>query len=204
MDKSVFPLFSTLIYVSHVGNTDDIFNYIRNQKFYSQQQISGNVSSSSGQSDDLNLLDKFPHQKKKFLQEFYTFKDEVLKYKTTNFEITTSWSTKTEMGEQGTPHNHSNNYYSGVYYFGECDPGTADLEFTGLFHTPTDFCFEAEEYNIYNSSSWNITPQKDMLILFPAYLVHRIGLHQSNNPRYSLAFNIMPTRPYGTRDNMVR
>jgi uncharacterized protein (TIGR02466 family) len=201
--KSFFPLFSSVIYVSEIEEPTDLFEYIKNQEFYAQNSITKNKSSAL-QSSDLNLLDKFPHVKKKFLNEFYLFKNNVLHYKNTDFEITTSWSTKTTKGTHGSPHKHSNNFYSGVYYFGDCDDKTAPLEFTGLFHTPTDFCFEATEYNVYNSSEWSINPQKNMLVLFPAYLVHNIGMHLSDNPRYSLAFNVMPSKPYGTRDNMVR
>jgi len=201
--SSHFQLFSSVISVSFVDGTEKLFDYVVNQEFYTQNKVTGNVLSSSKQSNDLQLLDKFLDIKYKFLEQFYDFKNNVLKYQTTDFKITTSWATKTEKGNQGTPHKHSNNYYSGVYYFGDTDENTAPIEFTGLFHTPTDFCFEATEYNVYNSHTWSITPEKNMLIFFPAYLIHRIGYHNSDNPRYSVAFNVMPKRPYGSRDNKI-
>ena len=202
--SSFFPLFSSIINVSHLDDMPELFDYVENQSFDFQGNVTNNISSSSLQSDDLYLLDKFPQYKEVFLNEFIDFKNKVLRYTNTDFRITTSWSTKSVKGSQGSLHKHSNNYYSGVFYFGEVDELTAPIEFTGLFNSPTDFCFEAEEYNIYNSSSWTITPEKNMLIFFPAYLIHRIGLHMSDNPRYSIAFNVMPKTPYGSRDNQVR
>ena len=45
-----------------------------------------------------------------------------------------------------------------------------------------------------------ITPHKNGLVLFPSYLKHKILKHDSDIPRYSLAFNIVPVGHYGTGD----
>jgi hypothetical protein len=63
---------------------------------------------------------------------------------------------------------------------------------------------EPSEYNLYNSSSWEITPKKNLMIIFPSYLFHKVNTHISNENRYSLAFNLFPKGNIGKNDSSLR
>ncbi len=53
------------------------------------------------------------------------------------------------------------------------------------------------------ADQWEIPPEHKKLILFPSYLVHKIGKQKADKPRYSLAFNIVPIAPYGVADSQA-
>mgnify|MGYP003347532921 CR=1 FL=1 len=147
---------------------------------------------SINQSKALNLLKKF-----------YEYKNEVLKYTTTDFVITTSWFTKIEPMQMTQIHSHTNSLYSGVLYIDEYDDKSSSI----VFHTNIQkqiLLNPPDEWNILNCDSWNIKPKNNMLLFFPSYLLHSITTNNSNNTRYSLAFNIHPIGLYGGDDSSIK
>ena len=121
-----------------------------------------------------------------------------------NFEITTSWLTKCEKGEESTLHLHGNSFWSGIYYYGENYCESSPIEFENpLVNHIRDYGFYVipEKATQYNKLVERVLPTKNMLIMFPSYLKHRIGTHTSDISRYSLAFNIVPIGHYGGGDS---
>ena len=47
-------------------------------------------------------------------------------------------------------------------------------------------------YNKYSNTEWVVKPNKDILLIFPSNLQHKINLNTSDRTRYSLSFNILP------------
>ena len=72
-----------------------------------------------------------------------------------------------------------------------------------MIHHIRDYGFSIypEVATPYNKIEEKIMPNKNMLVLFPSYLKHKILTHESNIPRYSLAFNIVPVGHYGVGDS---
>lgn len=134
--------------------------------------------------------------KSKVMDLFEDFNKQILKYNA-KFQITTSWFTNSEQGKYGQYHSHSNSMFSGVFYFSE---NPSSIRFTN-FNKGTSFGLIATEYNVYNSSSWEVKPSKGTILLFPSELHHYVEL--SNNIRKSLAFNIVPVGKYGASDSKV-
>ncbi len=165
---------------------------IPNQKFV---RVKNQVQ---GQYTTLNqrILKDYPRVEKIFLE---AFKKVPLEYKN-DFRITTSWCTKMEKGLYSQYHNHKNTYWSGVFYPEESD---GKIEFKNPCMNLTSFFIVPEEFNAYNSSSLNVTPEKNMIVFFPSYLEHRVCAHTSEEPRYSLAFNIIPIGNYGEGDSSI-
>ena len=140
--------------------------------------------------NDLSFL------KSKVMDLFEDFNKQILKYNA-KFQITTSWFTNSEQGKYGQYHSHSNSMFSGVFYFTE---NPSSIRFAN-FNRGTSFGLTATEYNVYNSSSWEVKPSKGTILLFPSELHHYVEL--SNNIRKSLAFNVVPTGKYGASDSKV-
>jgi len=88
-----------------------------------------------------------------------------------------------------------------VYYFDEYDNDSSALEFENPLTAYPDFQLIPTEFNIMNSNSWKIWPEKNLLVLFPSYLRHGVLKNKSNETRYSLAFNIVPVGKYGEGDS---
>lgn len=82
-------------------------------------------------------------------------------------------------------HNHRQADLSAVYYI-DVEDDTGGLQFIdprgGLGWMPTD---QSKQFNVFN-----ITPENGDLIVFPGWILHSIGMNQSNKPRISLAMDI--------------
>ena len=110
--------------------------------------------------------------------------------------------TKIETGGECQPHCHKNSFYSGVYYFDEYEQNKGgQIEFqTPLMNLP-DFYLIPKEWNFLNTHVIEITPVKNLLVLFPSYLYHRVLMYHGKSIRRSLSFNIVPTGSYGNGDS---
>ena len=186
------PLFaSPLMHMKVKENTDQL------QKSYEYKKTDTYFKNSM--SEDVRILKKFPRIEKIFLKYFDKIAKEVFLYDET-FRITTSWIAKTE-DSQSEMHNHKNSFYSGVYYFDDYTEDSGSLQFKNPLFSHSDFYLTPREWNIMNSNSWNVSPEKNLLIFFPSYLEHRII--NNRGKRKSLAFNIVPIGEYGTGDSSI-
>ena len=200
-NKQIYSFFGTPIaFVRIEENTDilqlsdgdfkSIYHHIKTSKF---SKISKNM----------RILESYPEIKKILLDHFILFSDEVLGLNC-DFEIITSWLTKCEKEESCPFHLHGNSFWSGIYYYGETYCESSLLEFENpLIHHIRDYGFYVipEKETQYNKLSQRVIPSKNMLVLFPSYLKHRIVTHNSDIPRYSLAFNVVPIGHYGGEDS---
>jgi len=198
--QEVGSIFGTPIGLVKIEQNTDILQFSNiDYKTVSDILIQGKPSQISGS----RILESYPEIKKILLDHFISFSDGVLGLNC-NFEITTSWLTKCEKGEESRLHLHGNSFWSGVYYYGEnyCESSSIEFEHPLINHI-RDYGFYVipEKATQYNKLVERIIPSKNMLIMFPSYLKHRIVTHNSDIPRYSLAFNIVPTGLYGAEDS---
>ena len=87
--------------------------------------------------------------------------------------------------------------FSGVFYFTD---DNSSIKFQN-FNKNTSFNIIPKEFNVFNSSSWEIKPPKGTILLFPSEVYHYVNI--SNKDRKSLAFNIVPVGEYGGGDSKV-
>ena len=151
------------------------------------------------------VLEKYPKTKEILLSKFISITQEVLGYKKRDWAITTSWFTLSNKGEGSQVHKHKNSFWSCVYYYQEEYPeGVGGISFDNPNVDQFDFCFascDIEEFNHVNSIAWEFTPEPNLLLIFPSYLQHQILKHNSDIPRSSLAFNIVPLGVWGDTDS---
>ena len=192
------PLFPSPVLKLYVEeNTDQLNKHIEKADFIRTTAFGSNWSYTSS---DVRLLKKYPRIEKILLNKFKRIAKENLHYKN-DFIINTSWMAKTDPGGYSQMHMHKNSFYSGVYYFDEYDNDSSALEFENPLTAYPDFQLIPTEFNIMNSNSWKIWPEKNLLVLFPSYLRHGVLKNKSNETRYSLAFNIVPVGKYGEGDS---
>jgi len=149
-------------------------------------------------SDDLYVLnlDKFKEIKKEILKCFYQYIN-LYKYEN-NFSITTSWITKSNPGNSGEYHKHMNCFISGVYYF-KFPINSGHISFNKF--NSENIQIIPKEWNRYNGYGHNELIEEDDIIFFPGNLYHTQLQNNSNDVRYSLAFNFMPKGKNGYRDS---
>jgi uncharacterized protein (TIGR02466 family) len=148
-------------------------------------------------SEDTNVLN-LKHNtslKEQIIININYYLQEILKIDLTNIDpyVLNSWVIKVSPGGYGPRHQHSLSAFTGTFYV-DVDEKSSPITFYKKHNNVTfDFMSPAlmlNEYNFINSSSWSINLQKNDLILFPSNLDHQIGFNDSNNDRYSIAFDI--------------
>jgi len=197
----VFPLFPSVVGVSVLNqNVQKYFNALTREEFDTEGRRHDSPDSYASVSK--KVLDKHHELRNIILQEFIKFKNETLKLTTTDFDITTSWMTRTGDGGYCHYHNHKNCYYSGTLYFDNCESG--DLLFKNFLPDLTSICVNpADEWNINTYQVFYIRPQKNLITFFPSYINHKIDCYYGKTPRYSLAFNFHPVGCYGESDSYI-
>ena len=78
---------------------------------------------------------------------------------------------------------------SGAFYLTK---GKAPIVFRHPFLDITNYYWDAsliEEWNIANSGQWSIFPEPNVLIIFPAWLWHKVSMNKEDIDRISLSFN---------------
>jgi uncharacterized protein (TIGR02466 family) len=196
--ESVFTFFPKVFYINTIKEIDfkTIYNQIKKEEFVKV----GLQEKDSYASTNRNVLNNkyLKKVKKKIEDEFYNFKNNYLKYNSTDFKITTSWLTKSEKGGSSHLHKHKNSIYSGVLYL-QVDDISGDICFENQY--TNSFYIIPTEDNIYNSNEYLIKPTNNMIIFFPSDIHHRILENKSDNTRYSIAFNLMPSSKIGKTDS---
>lgn len=191
----VYPIFSSPLVITELDEQLEISNHLDK---YDDLRFS---------QDQSKCLDDYPEDKEKLLNRFYEYATEILGLDDQKFKISTSWITKThEYGHQGGFHVHKNSFYSGVFYFNEGD-GFAPIIFDNLPFDRHHFFVAKKDLSKGDPVISNVvhmfSPKKNFLLLFPSYLSHCIGRHESTEIRFSLAFNIVPEGTIGRHDSTV-
>jgi len=149
------------------------------------------------------VLEEFPTTKSVLNAYVNKILNETIGYDA-KFAITTSWITLTTKNTKSQSHNHKNSFWSGVYYFDD-DYGknAGRLEFCNPIPQLSSFLpgIREGEINSVTANEIYLKPRSKMLILFPSYVYHEVALHREDTNRHSLAFNIVPTGPYGSGDS---
>jgi uncharacterized protein (TIGR02466 family) len=198
---SVFPLFPSTFGATIITEDLSNLNQIKNLKFEATEATS--ETNNCYTSESRRVFSNLPEEKNIIMSYFNKFKNDVLRFETTNFEMTTSWATKLTNNASSQFHLHKNSYYSGVVYLESVENG-GEIEFDGVGLKPDSFMVNSPtEYNTFNYGTWHVKPQKNLIIFFPSYLRHRIKPYFGNSPRYSIAFNIVPVGEYGGGDSSV-
>lgn len=198
------PIFNSPIFdIDLTLEEREIFSCWKNSiDFNFEKNIESVDSSTTEVSKDKYVLKNFLQQKQKLLELFSEINNKLLHYDN-EFKITTSWFTRAKPGSYCQIHNHKNSFYSGVLYFDEYDLDSAPIEFYNFSSSSDLFFMSPKEYTIYNSKMWKIYPKSGSLLFFPSYVHHRIGVNNSKNTRYSLAFNIIPVGKVGVGDSTM-
>jgi uncharacterized protein (TIGR02466 family) len=196
-----FPLFPCVISATVLREDVSWINDIIKQlDFHSIAHYDSNLSFAS---NDVNFLNQHPDAKRIILETFNNFKNTELRLDTTNFDITTSWATKTLTNGHSHSHSHRNSYYSGVLYLDDYADG-GHLLFENYGVRPDTFMVnEPSEWNLYNIESFEVRPEKNLIVFFPSYLRHRVTTYTGIKDRYSLAFNFLPRGTIGYGDSCV-
>ena len=136
------------------------------------------------------ILDEFPTIKNYLTNVIRDLLNTTYGYKN-KFIINTSWLTKMFPDMEGRTHYHNGHSFSGVLYFDNYDDISGSLKFYSPLSRISRIDLEGDDYSTWKE--FEVDPKKNLLLIFPSYLEHQIGMNYSTKNRYSLAFNILST-----------
>ena len=152
-------------------------------------------------SDKYRILERYPRTKKILLDYTRSALDR-MGY-SCRFDISTSWLTYNAKGEHVQLHNHKNCYWSAVYYYGYYGDRNSGGQLDILNPLPDMSSYKPNIKNVnkFTTPITKIIPERKDLIIFPSFLNHTVTPVESDMPRKSLAFNIVPIGNFGDADS---
>lgn len=192
---TIYPLFSTPVYVNNVGDfpRPDVRALDYSAGAY-------NFLSST----DKNVLDRpaFQSVRGTVMQEIERYARELLHVnKSVEFYVTNSWINIHRRGESAGPHVHHNSLISGVLYL-KVNDTSGDLVFhrnlLSLVPFPPALDLDMDSFNLYNCKSWGHKPKTNDICLFPSVVMHSVDPNDSDEERWSLAFNVFARGEFGS------
>lgn len=204
MSYQIYDLFPTPI-LTHKNFLPDEYaeqvqNLVINSEFVDRSDSKYGVHPTVSK----NILKHLPLIKEEIMETFKEYARNVLRVDVSiDFVMGSSWGTMTKPGEESKPHVHSNYYYSGCYYLSD---NPSPIEFflgPSVYNYHERFMLRYIDNNNYNTNRIVYPAEKNEIIFFPAYLKHQISKNNSDENRYSVAFNIHPSGFYGRHDSQI-
>tara|TARA_B000000557_G_scaffold264757_1_gene271539 strand:+ start:11597 stop:12214 length:618 start_codon:yes stop_codon:yes gene_type:complete len=203
MQPQIVPLFSQPLYINKTDLTDQMI-----QSVIDTPCQSDNGGHNNGWMSQTQWLKSQPEVRATVEYNLSKYVYDVLQVDETKHQLehTSSWVNKHNPGDSGHGHAHNNAMFSGVMYF-KVPPNSGDITFYVPSMIPT-WCTqtlypEVKEYNIHNMRESRIPVKDGMIVIFPAHLTHSIGINNSNQERYSMAFNYILRGEYGYDDHRL-
>jgi len=154
--------------------------------------VGGNSAFTSNSADN-DVMSKIPDMRNFFEKLVGDISYQIMRQKSTEFAIPNSWCTKTEKGQMSISHVHKNFYMSGVLYMQD----DCCIEIQNPLFKLNPYIIDVQELTPFTSQSSMFYPEKNSLIIFPAWLEHGIPRWEKDEDRYSIAMNIHPVGQYG-------
>jgi uncharacterized protein (TIGR02466 family) len=197
--RQIFPLFSTPVYVNNLG--DFARPDLRHLEYTHLTPTGESFSFLS--SVDKNVLERaeLSHVRALVMKEIEFCAREIYAVtRNVEFYITNSWVNIYGRGDQAGAHLHHNSLLSGVLYLQASDAG-GEIVFHKDIHGQSVFPLavdpEVVASNIYNCKDWGYRPNTGDICIFPSYLSHSVQPNQSDQARWSLAFNVFIRGEFG-------
>jgi len=188
MEIEIQNLFSTPISVSDFYSQsidDEIESCISSLKFSTNDYFDTLNTKTSGSVITSNVIEEYQllNLKQHIINNLRIYSQQVSGCNF-NFNIKTSWVTKTPPGHFIQTHHHQSSMISGVYYH-EVPENSGDIYFRSndkMMET-SPFFMRAQDYYVRSL--------KGRMILFPSWIDHGVRSNNSNKDRISISFNII-------------
>jgi len=118
---------------------------------------------------------------------------EFLQVESRELLITGCWANVAAPGAIHHPHSHPNNFLSGVYYV-RAAAGANRITFEDPRPQTLVVSPRMRQATIENSTFMNVTIDEGTLLVFPAWLQHKVPPNRSGAERISVSFNVMFAR----------
>ena len=194
MSTAILPFFPSLVHYTDIENfssiKDELVDYVYQER---KEDVEGRVISNAGgwQSNELNH--KGDNILKRViasgLREIFNPTD----FQPVAYEMQSLWININRRGDSNLPHDHPLSNVAGVFWI-KSPPGCGTLEFQSPHHftSAAEIEMYTEEFQEKSGAYpfYMFPPTEGTILLFPASLIHRVDVCQSNEDRISAAFNL--------------
>ena len=181
--------FQYIVGVTSLEDVDcDQFNKFAKEIFEKNPSV---ISSNSGgyQSPDLLSIPQIQELSERLQKAirsytgYFQFKNKL--------KMTNLWLNVNSTKDSNVLHDHPQCKLSGVFYT-NAPENCGDL----IFSNPAEIqhfinSSEVNKYNSYNCSKYKITPEDNMLVIFPSFLKREVAINTSSSKRISFSFSLM-------------
>jgi uncharacterized protein (TIGR02466 family) len=190
IEVEIHHLFPTILYSSKIPEvTKDEMNHIENLEYELMTSKNGKYSLNKHILKD-PALSRIESEIQRHC-DLYT--KEILQVSlNVEFYIKTSWSVLHNHEDWAQPHVHTNSLISGILYT-KVHENCGDIIFyrNSAQHVfPPAIHIDFRNLNQLNGEVFSVTPKNNMILLFPSSLTHSVTINNSNEDRYSIAFDI--------------
>jgi len=188
---TVIQLFPISLYKGKMKIDDISKDFVINQEYERMKSGNGDYTKNHYLLDlpeMKSLKEEIMIHVENYVYRYLNVRDEVVR-----FYIQNSWAVKHSPGDWAQNHIHSNCLISGVCYL-KTQKNSGKITFTkpdgytNLFHTSMKLPFF--DSGNHNCDWWDETPEDNDILLFPSHLMHHVKKNESDEDRYSLAFNL--------------
>ena len=148
--------------------------------------------------DDIHKMSYF----KNFKNEIITLNKAILdklEYEYEDILITSMWGNLLFPSQTHSPHTHSNNFLSGVFYL-QSDDLSGEIEFFDPRPLAGVLSPRIKKGIMENSNAIGFEPKDNMGLIFPSWLQHWV--QPTNSERISLSWNILVKGHYGAPNTL--
>ena len=186
-------LFPTIVNEFEYVANENLLNAIRTEELYPP---SNNLSS---RSSDCNLQKRKEYEP--LVDKILNTTKEVCKiyeYEYESIEITSLWINIAKEKNFHSPHTHSNNIFSGVWYPTECK--TTPIMFIDPRQQNGQWAPKRKKSNNFTATLVSLLNKKNIGYIFPSWLMHYVPPVTGN--RVSMSWNVLLRGEYGEPDTL--
>ena len=186
-------LFPTIVNEFEYVADKNLLNAIKNEELFPPS----NRYSSRSMNNNLQKEKKYKPLVDKILS---TTKEvcEIYEYEYESLEITSLWINIAKTGDFHSPHTHSNNIFSGVWYPMICKE--TPIIFSDPRTQNDNWSPRRKKTNDYTANMTAFPNKKNLGLIFPSWLMHYVPPATGN--RVSMSWNVLVRGNYGEPDTL--
>ncbi len=202
MTYKVEMLWPTPVYFNKLQSDKNDLDIAKTFKYERMNSDNGNYTL------DKNVLDKMPTLKNRIENEFEKYVRDVLHInKKVNFKIINSWINIHKKGDWSQSHLHKNSCFSGVYYLNvPKNSGNISFDKTIVLNnlSTSTISYDYDEANYINADKVKFKVEEGLILFFPSTIYHNVDKSNSDEERYSLAFNFFADGLVGKDESVLK
>jgi uncharacterized protein (TIGR02466 family) len=197
LEMFAFPLFSTMV-AGHDAHDKPLLDHILDLRSKHPGRVRSNRNAWHSAEEFANSRNEHIAWVLKNIMDFAkralasTYQD----WATSDVRLVQYWANVLGPGGWNAPHHHIPTHWSGTYYVSVGPTGNGVDDFSGLieFLNPTPW-----QSLIGRGGNVTHAPKEGMNLLFPASILHFVHPHSNEQPRVSIAYNLMVVPKVSTR-----